>query len=361
MGKTINRNIAVNPESVISNFKIDQPVERIIRWGDGHIHDTYRVETIGHRPDFILQKINGNVFRDIPGMMQNIGAVCTHLRNKLSLLPGHDPDRESLTLILTRQHQTWYEDEWGNSWRVYVFIPDTVTHQKMSDPAMASEAGRAIGSFQSMLADLQEPLVETIPGFHNIDLRISQFDRAKSQDLKQRAASVTDEIRFAEEWFGSMRKYYEKLQKNAVLRATHNDTKINNVLFDRHNKALCLIDLDTVMPGYAHFDYGDALRTMASTAPEDERNLSKVNFNISVYENFTKGYLSEAGNFLSPGEIPLLPFAPVFLTFIIGLRFLTDFLNSDVYFRIHHPDHNLVRARVQFRLVSEMERYLPGL
>jgi len=345
----------MNLSSILDHFNLHAGSISVTRWGEGHIHETYLLETQDHRPDYILQKINGNVFRNIPGMMQNIEAICRHFRAKLSLMHGHDPDKEALTLIYTRQGKAWHQDEEGSCWRIYVFIPDTVIYQKMTDPGLAFEAGRAIGNFQAMLSDLETPLVDTIPDFHNINFRISQYYQAKGNDPKKRLFSIPEEIRFVEERFNSVRTYYDDLKEKAVLRVTHNDTKVNNVLFDRNNKALCLIDLDTVMPGYVHFDYGDALRTMSNTALEDERDLSKVQFNQPFYEAFTHGYLQEAGAFLNADEVAMLPYASIYLTFIIGLRFLTDYLNGDIYFRIQHPDHNLVRARVQFKLVAEME------
>ncbi len=228
----------------------------------------------------------------------------------------------------------------------------------MEDPALAYEAGKAIGFFQAMLSDLESELVDTIPDFHNIGFRISQYEQAKNSDTYGRVGLVSDDILFAEKRFSRMKSYYQSLKENAIVRATHNDTKVNNVLFDRNNKAQCLIDLDTVMPGYVHFDYGDALRTMANTALEDERDLGKVHFNEDIYRAFTEGYLKEAGSFLSDDELALLPYSPIYLTFLIGLRFLTDHLNGDVYFRIHRRGHNLERARVQFRLVEEMEKVL---
>jgi Ser/Thr protein kinase RdoA (MazF antagonist) len=241
---------------------------------------------------------------------------------------------------------------------MYVFIPGTVTYQKMSDPAMGFEAGKIIGQFQALLSDLKTELVETIPDFHNIDWRIRQYQQAKHENPAGRLTVVEDDLRFAEQRFDRMSAYYRSLKEKAVVRATHNDTKLNNILFDPGNKALCLIDLDTVMPGYVHFDYGDALRTMANTALEDEKDLSKVKFNSDIYHSFTRGYLEEAEGFLIPDERARLPYAPIYLTFIIGLRFLTDFINGDVYFRVHHPEHNLERARVQLMLVREMEKVL---
>ena len=343
---------------IISHFLPGEIILSATPHGEGHIHETYLVETINHDPDYILQKINQHVFRNIPGMMENIEAVTRHIRYRLTGLPGHNPDLESLTLVYTKDGQPFYIGENKDCWRMYVFIPDTYSFQKISEPSQAFEAGKAIGFFQAMLADLDTRLIDTIPDFHNISFRISQFDQSKITDSAGRVSLVPEDILFAEQRFGQMKSYYVSLKEKANVRATHNDTKVNNILFDRNNKALCLIDLDTVMPGFVHFDYGDALRTMANTALEDEKDLAKVLFNTEVYESFTNGYLQAAGSFLSRHERELLPYAPIYLTFIIGLRFLTDYLNGDVYYRIHHPDHNLERAKVQFKLVEEMEKAL---
>ncbi|MCU0370475.1 MAG: aminoglycoside phosphotransferase family protein [Bacteroidales bacterium] len=346
------------PIHVLAQFDLLSGPIKIDRWGEGHIHETFLVETESRRPDYILQKINHHIFRDIPGMMRNIEIVTRHIRQKLEVLPGHDPDRSSLNLTFTRSGQSFYQDAEGNFWRMFVFIPDTDTYQVMHDPMLGYEAGKCIGSFQSMLSGLETPLVETIPDFHNIDMRINQFNAAKSTDPALRAGEAKAGIAFAEERFPEMRSYYHSLKEKAVIRATHNDTKLNNILFDKHKKALCLIDLDTVMPGYVHFDYGDALRTMANTAIEDETDLSRVQFYVEVYDHFTRGYLETAGDILSYEERQLLPYAPIYMTFIIGLRFLTDYLNGDTYYRIHRPKHNMERAGVQFKLVSEMEQSL---
>lgn len=350
--------IEENFQLVLSKFRLNSEPSSIKQWGEGHIHDTYLVESLDHQPDYILQKINHKIFHDIPGMMKNIEIVTHHIREKIKTLPGHDPVRESVNLIRTETGLAYCMDDEGNYWRMYVFIPETVTWQKMPHPFVSYEAGKAIGFFQSMLTDLATPLLTTIPDFHNINLRIQQFENAKQSDPESRIDKACIEIDFAQSRFECMKSYFEDLDRKAVIRATHNDTKLNNVLFDRENKALCLIDLDTVMPGYVHFDYGDALRTMANTALEDEKDLSKVHFNLDVYEQFTRGYLEVAVDFLTETEKELLPYAPIYLTFIIGLRFLTDYLNGDIYFRTHYSDHNLERAKVQFKLVSEMEKTL---
>jgi Ser/Thr protein kinase RdoA (MazF antagonist) len=344
--------------NILEQFVSSENITSLNLFGEGHIHETYLVETQNHQPDYILQKINHNIFRDIPGMMRNIESVTRHLRQKLLDMPAHDPGRESLTLIHTRSGQSFFKDENKNYWRIYEFIPGTESYQVMTDPALAFEAGKAIGFFQSVLTDLKTPLVETIPDFHDIDFRINQYQNAKEKEPAGHVKIVPEDMLFAEQRFDRMKTYYLALKEKAVIRVTHNDTKLNNILFGQDQKALCLIDLDTVMPGYVHFDYGDALRTMANTAAEDEKDLSKVLFNNDVYNLFTDGYMKAAGSFLIPAEKALLPFAPIYLTFIIGLRFLTDYLNGDVYFRIHHPEHNLERARVQFKLVLEMEKIL---
>ncbi len=344
--------------NVLTHFFLPSAPLKINRWGEGHIHDTYLVETADHNPDYILQKINHHIFKDIPGMMNNIQSVTRHLRSKMDPISAPSRDIKSLELVYSRSGQSFIRDEEGNFWRMFVFIPGTVTHQVMPDPSLAYEAGKAIGTFQSMLSDLDAELVETISDFHNINLRVNQYYQAKDANSASRNALVPEETAFAESRFARMKDYFGSLREQATVRVTHNDTKLNNILFNRQDRALCLIDLDTVMPGYVHFDYGDALRTMANTAAEDEKDLSLVKFNKKVYDLFTEGYLESAGKILNNEERRLLPFAPVYLTFIIGLRFLTDFLNGDVYYRIHYTEHNLDRARVQFKLVSEMEKSL---
>lgn len=342
-----------------SAFPVKGRITSVNSYGEGHIHETYLVETADHNPDYVLQKINGNVFRDIPAMMRNMEAVTGHLRVKLAGMEGHDPTRETLTLIRTKDGQLFYEDGQGDSWRMFIFIPGTFTYQQLPELSLAAKAGRAIGNFQWLLADLATPLETTIPDFHNIHFRIRQYLEARQRDPMERAREVLSDLAFAEARFARMQAYLDSLNKGVPVRVTHNDTKLNNILFDVQSRAVCVIDLDTVMPGFIHFDYGDALRTLANTAPEDERDLSKVTFNLDVHREFTQGYLESVKSFLTDAERELLPFAPIYLTFIIGLRFMTDYLDGDRYFRVHYPDHNLVRARAQFRLTSEMEKAIP--
>jgi hypothetical protein len=340
--------------TIAGRFSLRSRPAKIYPYGQGHLHDTYLIETDGG--GYILQRINHDIFKDIPGMMGNILRVTEHLRGKLAGMPGHDPSREAMQLISTREGKTWHEDDSGNFWRVYLFIPDAVVYQKIGDPNLAAEAGRLTGFFQALLSDPRFPLAETLPRFHDIHFRLEQYREAVKKGDAGRLLSAGREMAFTESRIRVMTDYFEQLRRKALVRVTHNDTKVNNILFDKAGRALCLIDLDTVMPGYVHFDFGDALRTLACTSDEDEPDLSKVHFSTTLYQAYREGYLSTAGGFLTPEEKELLPFAPAYLTYIIGLRFLTDHLNGDVYFKVHRPGHNLDRARVQFKLVQEIER-----
>ena len=345
-----------NLESIINEFQVDGTVISAGPFGSGHINDTYLVRTAeASCPDYILQRINHNIFKNIPALMYNLLQVTTHIRKKLSGIPGHDPDRETLNLVPTVGGDPFFKDETGNYWRMFLFIKDTTIYQRITKPRLAYESGKAIGLFQSLLSDLPG-LKETLPRFHSINMRLEEYHKALTSDHKTRLDQATDEIAFINSRVGMMQAYFAALNSGEIpQRVTHNDTKVNNILFDAEDHALCLIDMDTVMPGYVHFDFGDALRTLASTADEDEEELSKVGFDTGLFESFTKGYLETAIHFLSQKEIGLLPFSPLYLTFLIGLRFLTDHLNGDIYYKVQKPGHNLIRARAQFHLMKRME------
>jgi Ser/Thr protein kinase RdoA (MazF antagonist) len=341
---------------IVRRFIPESDVPSISPYGSGHINDTFLVTTGQKARNYILQRINHKIFTDVTGLMQNMDRVTSHLRHKLEKMEGHDPLRETLNLVKTIDGQPFYSDSDGNYWRVFEFIPEMTIYENAADNNMAEEAGRIIGLFQRLLIDIEEEIKDTLPGFHSIHLRSGEYATALAADPKQRKDHAKDDILFAKDMMGTMEEYFDSFEiKGFPKRIVHYDTKLNNILFDGNQKAACLIDLDTICPGYVHFDYGDALRTLANTAAEDEPDLGKVKFNQSFYQSFSKGYLSEARAFLSEEEMKLLPFAPIYLTFIIGLRFLTDHLNGDTYFKVKYPDHNLVRARAQFKLVKEME------
>jgi len=332
-----------------------------IPYGSGHIHDTYLVRTSG--PDgkeYIFQRFNSNVFRDVQKVQENISRVTNHLRNKIAAIPGSDPDRETLTIIPARDGRLWVTGPDGNPWRVFLFIPRHKSYDRVGSPERAGEGGRMVGRFQALLSDLGDPpLHETIPFFHNSEKRLETLYTKVREDCAGRVKSVLNELAFVDERAGKMTKIQSLGREGKIpVRITHNDTKFNNILFDEQTgKALCIIDLDTVMPGHIHYDFGDAIRTAANKGAEDDADLSKVEIDMGIFRAYTLGYLSEIKRYLNETEIEYLPFAPLVITFIQGVRFLTDFIDGDKYYKISHDMHNLQRARAQFKLVQSMEKH----
>ena len=343
---------------IFENFNADGTFLMGEPYGSGHIHDTFRVETKeGEKDNYILQRLNDKIFKDIPSLQHNIERVTFHLRNKLSEIPGSDIKRECLILIPSRDGKSWIIDEDGNYWRMYIFISNHKSYDIVDSPDKAFEGGKAIGRFQAMLTDMPgEPLSETIPHFHDIESRLDIFERTIKADPAGRVASVSEEVNQYLERGEEMKTILKLGRAGKIpLRITHNDTKFNNILLDENDKALCVIDLDTVMPGYVHYDFGDAIRTVTNTAAEDEKDLSKIRMDINLFKAYARGYLSETGKTLNHVEKEYLAFAPKLITYTIGLRFLTDFIDGDNYFKIHHEYHNLERTRAQLKLVKSME------
>ena len=341
------------------HFNFDGTVSKIEPFGNGHINDTYRVFVEEKNlPDYILQRKNHEIFKDIPGMMENIIRVTEHIRKKLEKQGMRDVDKRVITHIQTPKGNYFYQDSDGNYWTVFLLIPGSHSVENIEKPEHAYLAGKGFGRFQKQLEDLPgKPLNETIVDFHNIEFRYRNFTKALKINYQNRKDICKKEIDFALEKEEEMHTLIRVEKKGEIpKRITHNDTKINNILFDKFGQILCVIDLDTVMPGLVHFDFGDAIRTAASTAEEDETDLSKITINIEIFEAFAKGFLEDTGSFLSDKEISLLPHAAKFMTFIMGLRFLTDYLEGDVYYKTNHPEHNIERARAQFRLVKEIEK-----
>jgi Ser/Thr protein kinase RdoA (MazF antagonist) len=327
-------------------------------YGSGHIHDTFRIETKESEKDnYILQRLNNKIFKNIPELQQNIERVTVHLRDKLNQIPGSDTKRECLSLIPSKDGKSWIIDKDGNFWRMYIFISNHRSYNTVDSPGKAFEGGKAIGRFQAMLADMPGgPLHETIPFFHNIEKRLDTFRLKIRENPAGRAESVSSEIEEFLKRADEMKIILRLGSEGKIpLRITHNDTKFNNILLDENDKALCVIDLDTVMPGYVHYDFGDAIRTVTNSASEDETDLSKVKMNIELFKAYAQGYLSESGNTLNEIEKEYLAFAPRLITFTIALRFLTDYIDGDNYFKIHREHHNLQRARAQLKLVMSME------
>ncbi len=319
-------------------------------YGSGHIHDTYKVET-KESTDYLLQKINSEIFTDVPLMQKNIEEVVRHLKKNIragELVPE---------ILKTKEKQSYYHDDEGNYWRMFVFIPGSITYDRVHSAGMAFEAGKAYGHFQFMLSDFDtSSLTETLPRFHDVDHRMEQFEESVKSDPRHRTQHVTEEIDFVRSRIDRMRNILKLGENGKIpLRVTHNDTKVNNVLFNEQDKAVCVIDLDTVMPGYIHYDFGDAIRTGAASADEDEPDLQKMFINIELFEAYSRGFLGQVHNLLNKMERETLAFAPQLMTFIIGLRFLTDYMNGDTYFKIKSQEHNLIRWKAQKKLLLSME------
>jgi hypothetical protein len=347
-----------NLEEIFEYFVSDGTYLNGEPYGSGHIHDTFRIETVEKdKDDYLLQRLNNKIFKNIPELQHNIERVTVHLSNKLKVVPGSDIKRECLSLIPSRDGKSWIIDKGGNYWRMYIFISNHHSYNIVDSPDKAYEGGKAIGRFQAMLTDMPGgPLFETIPRFHDIESRLETFNLKITENPAGRVGTVGNEINQILQRADEM-KIILKLGKEGKipLRITHNDTKFNNILLDENDKALCVIDLDTVMPGYVHYDFGDAIRTAANTASEDEKDLSRIRMNINLFKAYSEGYLSETGKTLNDVEKEYLAFAPRLITYTIAVRFLTDFIDGDNYFKIHHELHNLQRARAQLRLVMSME------
>lgn len=329
-------------------------------YGNGHINDTFllRYETADHsEKKYILQRMNHDIFRNPPLLMENIVHVTDHLRGIIRSRGG-DPERETLNVLKTRDGASFFRDSGGSYWRVFPFIERSVCLEKVRNAKDFYDSAVAFGSFQKMLADFPAgTLHETIPNFHNTSSRFRDFRAAVQSGDRERAALARTEIAFALDRESETAVLTALLDAGALpLRVTHNDTKLNNILFDADTgKALCIIDLDTVMPGLSLYDFGDSIRFGASTGDEDEPDLDKVSLDLSLFEAFTKGYLEGCAGSLTAKEIEMLPMGAKLMTYECGIRFLADFLTGDTYFKVHRENHNLDRARTQFKLVADME------
>ena len=340
---------------IVKQFQIEGTVSATTPLGNGLINDTYRVKTLeADAPDYVLQRINHLVFKDVELLQHNIEAVTNHLRRKLLSEGGVDVDSKVLRFVPTTSGKTYCCD--GESyWRVSVYIADTMTVEEVS-PKSSYDCGRAFGRFQQQLTDLEEPLGETIPDFHNMELRLRQLRQAVAEDRAGRVKAVGEELDLIEAHADAMCTA-ERLHREGVLpkRICHCDTKVNNMLFDKDGNVLCIIDLDTVMPAYIFSDYGDFLRTAANSQPEDSPELDRITFRWDIFEAFTRGYLESTASFLTPVEREHLPFAVALFPMMQAVRFLTDYLNGDTYYKTLYPEHNLVRTRNQQRYFQEVE------
>lgn len=337
--------------SIFERFQIEGQAIRCERYGSGHINETYLLETSSKR--YILQKINHHIFKDVPALMKNIEAVSNHLQNK-----GFD-ERHNLTLIASKQNTSFVQDENGNYWRMYAFVTNSICLNQSEGKEDFYNSALAFGTFQSLLYDFNaDVLSETIPRFHDTPDRFRQLHEAIANNKAGRLEEVHAELAFAlsEEKNASM--LMDLLMEHKLpLRVTHNDTKLNNVMLDAATRTpLCIIDLDTVMPGLVANDFGDSIRFGASTALEDEENLNKVQLSLDLFDAYCEGFLKGCGKYLTDLEIESLTCGAKLMTLECGVRFLTDYLNGDTYFRISKDKHNLIRCRTQFKLVQEINK-----
>lgn len=342
---------------IFEQFEVEATPVAITSFGGGLINTTLKVTTTTGK-EYVLQRINHDIFQNVDMLMSNIERVTAHIRKKLEEQNATDVDRKVLHFYPCKETGKTYYFNGESYWRVMDLIVDSKSFDAVT-PELSYVAGRAFGDFQSKLSDIPgEPLGETIPDFHNMEFRLQQFKEALAEDKAGRKAEVADLIEEIEKRAEEMCKA-ERLNREGKLpkRINHCDTKVNNVLFDEAGNVLCVIDLDTVMPGYVLSDFGDFIRTGANTGAEDDANLDNVNVNMDIFKAYTKGYLETAKNFLLPIEIENLPFGGKLLTYMQTVRFLTDYLNGDTYYKTMFPGHNLQRTKAQFKLVQSIEEH----
>ena len=345
-------------KSIISHFAISGTVSEIKPLGNGLINDTYKVTTVeAGAPDYVLQRINDSIFTDVDLLQHNIEEVTHHIREQLVKEGADDIDRKVLTFVKSDEGKTYIKDGKNQYWRISVFIPNAITMDAVTAET-SYHAGKAFGKFEAQVADITDRLGETIPDFHNMELRRDQLRQAVKEDRAGRAEGVKDFIADIEKYMDEMCLcqclFREgKLKKHVC----HCDTKVNNMMFDQEGHVLCVIDLDTVMPSLFVSDYGDFLRTAANTIAEDSPEFDKINFRMDIFEAFTRGYIESASSFLSPLEISLLPHAAELFPYMQAVRFLWDYLNGDHYWKCKYPEHNLVRAQNQWHLFLKAKEH----
>lgn len=341
---------------IAKNFRFEGEIDSITPHGEGHINDTFLVTMKDSSKQYILQRLNTKIFTNYRGLMDNIQKVTAGMRDIVQK-QGGDVNRECMQLIPTLDGKAYYVS--GNDcWRVYVYVKDTVVYQVVDSPAVFENTGEAFGKFIAILDGFDaNTLCEVIPNFHNTVDRYNKFLAAIEQNKSGRADKAQKEIDFVKARADKLSLIVDALENKQIpLRVTHNDTKINNVLIDKFTgKAICIIDLDTIMPGSLLYDFGDSIRSGCNTALEDEKDLSLVDFDINLYEAYCRGFLRGIGEKITDKELDMLHLGAIIITLECGMRFLTDYIDGDVYFKTQYEDHNLVRCHTQFKLVEKME------
>lgn len=351
-----------NLNDIVMQFDLTGQVDSIKPLGNGLINDTYKVTTTDG-PSYVLQRINHHIFKDVDLLQKNIVSVTSHIRGKLEEAGAVDVDRKVLTFIPLRNSDLTYYFDGESYWRVSLFIEDAFTYETVN-PEYSYYAGRSFGHFEAMLADVPDTLGETIPDFHNMELRARQLDEAVAADAVGRMAEaeVQEILKEVLVYREEMCKA-ERMHREGVLpkRICHCDTKVNNMMFDASGEVLCVIDLDTVMPSFVFSDFGDFLRTAANKVAEDDPRIEMVEFDMEIFKAFAKGYVESASVFLTPVELDNLPYAAALFPYMQAVRFFADYINGDTYYKIKYPEHNLVRTRNQMALFRSVMSYLPQM
>jgi len=340
-------------QTIFNQFEVDASFLSFESLASGHINDTFLIHT-SKEPTVILQRMNHHVFKNVPGLIENKVAISKHLLYKLQKLPNTELQRKVLQFIPAKNQQSYAVDDEGNYWNMMIYIDQSVTLEKVTSPEIAYEGGKLFGEFLHLTSDFDaSQLTEVLPKFHDMSFRFQQFDTALQTASAYRKKEASELLQKVEDLRTEMH-ILQHLKESGQLkiRVTHNDTKLSNALFTKEFKGLCVIDTDTVMPGIVHYDFGDAIRTFCNNAPEDEQNLDVVTFQVPYYKAYLQGFLEMIGHELSEIEIKYLPLAAKTMIFIMALRFLTDYLNNDVYYKTAYPTHNLVRAKNQFQLIK---------
>ena len=351
-----------NLNDIVLQFDLTGQVDSIKPLGNGLINDTYKVTTTDG-PSYVLQRINHHIFKDVDLLQKNIVSVTSHIRGKLEAAGAADVGRKVLTFIPLRNSDLTYYFDGESYWRVSLFIEDAFTYETVN-PEYSYYAGRSFGHFEAMLADVPDTLGETIPDFHNMELRARQLDEAVAADAVGRMAEaeVQEILKEVLVYREEMCKA-ERMHREGVLpkRLCHCDTKVNNMMFDASGEVLCVIDLDTVMPSFVFSDFGDFLRTAANKVAEDDPRIEMVEFDMEIFKAFAKGYVESASVFLTPVELDNLPYAAALFPYMQAVRFFADYINGDTYYKIKYPEHNLVRTRNQMALFRSVMSYLPQM
>ncbi len=346
---------------IAGRFQLEGNVKEVKPLGEGFINDTFIITTEGDSPNYILQRKNKKIFSPIPAMMENIQKVCLHIKAKVEK-SGGDPMREAMTIIPANDGKLYFLDDEEEYWAVSLFIDDTIAYEAAETPDLAYAGGKGIGKFQSQVSDLKEPLTDILPGFHNIRVRFEQWDDVLKRDPAGRKIKVAKEIDWIESRRTEMLSFWKLVEDGTIpTRVSHNDTKINNILFDKNGEVLCVIDLDTVLNSTVLNDFGDAIRFYTNTGKEDDENLENVSMNMEIFRAFTKGYLEEASSFLTEKELEYLAFSAKYITYEQVLRFLMDYIDGDNYYKTKSENHNLVRTHAQYKLLTSIEEQFEAM